>query len=140
MPNYLGTGTGNSFGQEKIRKSQTVLNVDVSNLGRAKATPQLESIFFAGGVKKGKIFILNRENRRITVDPAKTERFEIESEEASSRINRRLDITNNGTGAYLSRDGSQSRDGSCGSSQTGKYTPFVHRPRATKPSHGMKAH
>jgi hypothetical protein len=93
-PNGIPTSAtrSDSYTQERTRKSQTLLGVDISNLGRAQATAQLEWIFFAGDVKGGKPFVLSRENRRVTIQPAKTERFEIESKEASSRTERQLNI------------------------------------------------
>jgi hypothetical protein len=110
-PNY--SRPTENYTQERTRKSQTRLGVNITNLGRAEATAKVEWIFFGGDVKGGGQFILNREDRMVTVAPAKTERFEIESSEASSRTERRLSVSTVDTGSQILRDSSaaQSRDG-----------------------------
>ena len=90
-----------------------MLAVDVSNLGRADATVQVEWIFFAADVADRKPFVLNRENRRVTVHPAKVEKFEVSSKEASSVTERTLNITKVDTGRSIATGSAaaQSRTG-----------------------------
>jgi hypothetical protein len=82
-----------NYTQERVRKSQTTLAVEVRNLGRGSDPATVEWIFLAGSVNGGDPFILNRNSRQVALPPGQTEKFEISSSEVASKTTRKLDIS-----------------------------------------------